>query len=69
MQATHISSAKNINVFAIFQDRIFNVALTNNYVILTVYVFPEDTISHAAQLYINARKHVLNVYDTLSVIL
>ena len=29
-KATHILSAKNINVFAIFQDRNFNVILANN---------------------------------------
>ena len=30
--ATHIFSAKNINVFAIFQDRNFNVMLVDNFV-------------------------------------
>ena len=30
-KATHIFSAKNINVFAIFQDRNFNVTLANNF--------------------------------------
>ena len=29
-KATHIFSTKNINVFAIFQDRNFNIMLTNN---------------------------------------
>ena len=29
-KATHIFSAKNINVFAIFQDRNFNIMLANN---------------------------------------
>ena len=29
---THIFSAKNVNVFAIFQDRNFNVTLANNFV-------------------------------------
>ena len=31
-KATHIFPAKNINVFAIFQDRSFNVTLANNIV-------------------------------------
>ena len=30
-KATHIFSAKNMNVFAIFQDRNFNVTLANNF--------------------------------------
>ena len=33
-KATHIFSAKNINVFEIFQDRNFNVMLANNFVVL-----------------------------------
>ena len=32
-KATHIFSAKYINVFAIFQDKIFNVTLANNFII------------------------------------
>ena len=31
-KAIHIFSAKNISVFAIFQDRNFNVTLANNFV-------------------------------------
>ena len=31
-KTTHIFPAKNINVFAIFQDRNFNVKLANNFV-------------------------------------
>ena len=31
-KATHIFSAKNINVFAIFQDRNFDITLANNFV-------------------------------------
>ena len=31
-RATHIFSAKNINVFVIFLDRNFNVTLANNFV-------------------------------------
>ena len=31
-KATHIFSAKYINVFAIFQDRNFNISLVNNFV-------------------------------------
>ena len=31
LPGTHIFSAKNINVFAIFQDRSFNVMLANNF--------------------------------------
>ena len=30
-KATHIFSAKNINIFAIFQDGNFNVTLANNF--------------------------------------
>ena len=29
---SHIFAAKNINVFAVFQDRNFNVTLANNFV-------------------------------------
>ena len=32
VKATHIFSARNINVFAIYQDRNFNVTLANNFV-------------------------------------
>ena len=35
-KATHIFSAKNINVFAIFQDRNFNVMLANNFVLIKI---------------------------------
>ena len=31
-RATHIFSAKNINVFAVFQDGNFNIMLANNFV-------------------------------------
>ena len=31
-KATHMFSVKNINVFALFQDRYFNVTLVNNFV-------------------------------------
>ena len=31
-KATHIFSAKNINVFAIFQERNYNVTLADNFV-------------------------------------
>ena len=31
-KSTHIFSAKNINIIAIFQDRNFNIMLANNFV-------------------------------------
>ena len=31
-KATHTFSAKNINVFAVFQDRNYNITIANNFV-------------------------------------